>query len=139
MRNVKNVLIFIIACVLCVNSCFIFVSADSAGALGVTGAEGYPSDIVAVDISIDKLPSNGFAAGKFVVKFGENLEYVNTVQCDENYGDLTFGKPSEASAGKNQLVILSTNGSSSKNYNYTAKMVTLYFRIKSGALPTDDA
>ena len=139
MRNVKNVLIFIIACVLCVNSCFIFVSAESAGALGVTEAEGYPSDIVAVDISIDKLPSNGFAAGKFVVKFGENLEYVNTVQCDENYGDLLFGKPSEASAGKNEFTIVCLSGVSSKNYDYTRKMVTVYFRIKSGALPTDDA
>ncbi len=138
MKSLNRCLIFMLACVLCFCGSFVFVSAADNGVITVGDAEGYPGDIVAIPISVSALPSNGFAAGTFVVSFGENLEYVNTVQCDDNYGTLTFGRPSDANADKNSFNILCFSGLADKNYSYTRQMVTVYFRVKSNALPNDD-
>ncbi len=138
MKNINRCFIFLLACVLGISGCFVFVSAADNGVITVGNAEGYPGDIVAVPISITALPKNGFATGTFVVTFGENLEYVNAVQFEDNYGSLTFSRPSDASADKNSLNILCFSGLADKNYTYTRQMATVYFRVKSNALPTDD-
>lgn len=128
----------ILAFVLSFCSCFLVVSAAENGVVTVGNAEGYPGDIVAVPISITSLPSKGFAAGTFLVSFGNNLEYVSAVQCDNNYGSLTFTRPSDASTEKNVVNIVCFAGLADTNYKYTKQMATVYFRIKSDALPTDD-
>ncbi len=139
MRTLNRSFIFLLACVLCLSNCFVSASASDEGMITVGSVDGYPGDIVAVPISITALPSAGFASGSFDVRFGDNLEFVNAVQCGNNYGTLYFGRPTDANAEKNCFNILSLDWTSSKNFNYTKQMATAYFRIKSDALPSDDA
>lgn len=139
MRIVNKAFVFLLACVLLVSNCLVFAFAAGEAVITVGSAEGYPGDIVAVPISITALPKNGFASATFDVYFGENLEYVNAVQCEDNYGSLTFSRPSDAASDKNFVSIVCFSGLANKNYTYLRQLATVYFRIKSDALPTDDA
>ena len=67
MSKIGKSLVFLLACVLTVSSCFTFVSAADNGVITVGDVEGYPGDIVEVPISITQLPSKGFASATFTV------------------------------------------------------------------------
>ena len=137
MKTVKRIFVTLLVFSLLVCSVPFAVSAAGEGAISVGNASGYAGDVVALPVTLTALPEAGFVSGTFVVSYGENLEYVNTVQYGTNYGTLIFAKPSEAGAGNSFNLVYSNNLIS--NFEYTGQMCTLYFRIKSGATSGDAA
>jgi len=144
MKIVKQSFAFFLVFVMLVCACPVSISAASTnGEITVGNASGYPGDIVGVNVSMTKLPSDKFAYGVFYFDFGDNLEYVNTVQASVNvdgdifwrYGNLVPSNPYDAITGS---VRLNYDNGASPNFDYARDMVTIYFRIKGSAKSTDD-